>query len=84
MVLYSSFAGPALLLTFIIARAVIQQHISPVREHAFTVGIFSVIAILSDPLSVYAIAIVFAFLYLKNIRWGLRVTWITGGGLFIF
>lgn len=84
MVLYNSFAGAALLLILIAILAILQQRTSPDWKHWLTIGLFSVISILSDPLSVYAIAIAIVFLFTKKPVWGMKVSLIIGGVLLLY
>jgi hypothetical protein len=64
-VLYNVFAGVALLVIFSIVLAVVTGKITPTRKHGIALGIFSFIAILSDPLSIYPVFITAIFLLFK-------------------
>lgn len=84
MVLYSSFAGAALLLIFITILAILQQHTLPGWKHWLIIGLFSVISILSDPLSIYAVAVALFFLFTKKPVWGMYVGLVIGGLLSLY
>lgn len=84
MVIYSSFAGVSLLLILITILAILQQRISPSWKHWLVIGLFSVISILSDPLSVYAVAIAMFFLLTKKPVWGIYASLVIGGLLLLY
>jgi hypothetical protein len=64
MVLYNVFAGVALLVVFSIAFSILTKKVSASKKHGITLGIFSFIAITSDPLSIYPLFITALFLLL--------------------
>ncbi len=84
MVLYNSFAGVSLLVVFILVLALLLQRTAPSWKHWFIIGIFSIISILSDPLSVYAVGIALVFLLIKNPQWGIKTGLIITGGLSLY
>lgn len=71
MVLYNSFVAPSLFLIAAVTLAILQGKTKPSHIHWVALGLFSAISILSDPLSVYPIGTAFAFLFVKNPRWGI-------------
>ncbi|MBK8049257.1 MAG: hypothetical protein IPK16_20365 [Anaerolineales bacterium] len=62
LVLYSGFAGAALLAVFAITLAALVRRIKFTIWHGVAVGAFAAIAFLADPLSVYALVVSFGFL----------------------
>lgn len=70
LVIYSSFAAPALMLVMILVLAVLRDRINPGWKHWSVIGLFSVIAFLSDPLSIYAVTLMLVFLFSKKLQWG--------------
>lgn len=84
MVLYNSFASAALVLVLLTTMVLLQQHIVPNWKHFLIIGVFSVIAFLSDPLSVYAIAIAVIFIFTKKPTWGIYVGLVIVAGLSLY
>jgi hypothetical protein len=62
MILYSVFAGTSLLVVFGVVLMICLGHSKIEWKHSLTIGLFSTIAFLSDPLSIYAILVVIIFL----------------------
>lgn len=69
MVLYNSFTGAAIWLVFITTLALLGEHSTAGWKHWLTIGAFSAIAILSDPLSIYAVALALLILLIKKPVW---------------
>lgn len=65
-ILYSPFAASAVFVVFILTFRSIYKEFPANKKIAIVQGIFSIIALLSDPLSVYAIGTALVFLLLKN------------------
>jgi len=84
LVLYSVFSGISLFLVFIIVLAIIQDNVTPGWNHCVVIGCFSLIAIFSDPLSVYAVFIAMLFLFFKTIENGIRTSLIILSGVAIY
>lgn len=84
MVLYSSFAGAAVLIIFITIVVILQQRVVPSWKHWLLIGLFSIISILSDPLSVYAVGVALVFLFTKRPIWGVYVSLVIGAGLLMY
>ncbi len=84
MVLYSSFTGAAIILIFILIVAILQQRITPDWKHWLFIGIFSLLAILSDPLTIYAVGIALIFLISKKPMGGIYVSLVIGAGLLMY
>jgi hypothetical protein len=61
MVLYSIFGGISLVVIFSITLAVIGGQLNETWKPYGVIGVFSIIAVLSDPLSVYAVGIAIVF-----------------------
>ncbi len=74
MVLYSSFSGVSLAIVFIVTLAVIQQQININWRHMFAIGVFSLISIFSDPLSIYAIVVALVCLLINDVKYGVLTT----------
>lgn len=84
MILYNAFAGTALVVIAIIVLAILQQRVTPNWKHWLTIGIFCTIAFLSDPLSVYAVAIALALLFTKRPAWGMSAGLVFIGSLSLY
>ena len=84
MVLYNAFAGTSLLVVAVIVLAVLQQRVLLDWNHCVALGIFSLIAVLSDPLSVYAISIALFLLFTKKPLWGVNAGLVFVGGLALY
>ncbi len=68
LVLYTAFSGVALVVIFMIAVAILSKRITTGRKELLTLGVFAVIAVLSDPLAVYPILCALIFLALSPAR----------------
>jgi hypothetical protein len=84
MVLYSSFVGASLFLVLITVILVFQQRISPNWRHWLAIGTFSSIALLSDPLSIYAIAVMIILLFTKKPLWAINAGLVIGLGFSLY
>jgi hypothetical protein len=84
MVVYSSFAGTSLLVVLLITLLLLQQSVSPDWKHWLTIGFFSTVSFLSDPLTAYAILITLVFLFLKRPVWGIKSGLSIIGGLSLY
>ena len=85
LVIYSSFSAAALLMIFLISLTLFrQQDSSPGWKHWLLLGLFSAIALLTDPLSIYAVAITMLFLLAKRPVWGLKAGLVTTAFLLLY
>jgi hypothetical protein len=84
MSLYPPFASASLVVVFAITVAVLLRKVDLDWRRSLAVGLFSTIAILSDPLFIYPIAIALIFLLITNSRLGLVALLFTGAGLLLF
>ncbi len=85
MVLYHTFTAASLLVVFIAVLVLLQQrNSSPHWGHWLTIGLFSIIAILSDPFSAYAVGIALIFLFSKKPVWGIYPGLVVLSGLMLF
>lgn len=66
--LYSVFSGAALTVIFIVGVSILNRHLVAGIKDLATLGILSVVAILADPLSVYAVGCLLVFLALSSAR----------------
>ena len=81
--LYSSFCAPSILVIFCITLSVLQHKIKMNGKHSLAIGIFSVISLLCDPLSIYAIMISLFLLLTANPNKALKsIGYISVGFLF--
>lgn len=71
MFLYNSFSAAGLLVVFVVTFAILMDRRKPDWKHFTAFGFFSAVAILSDPLSVYAVGIAILFLLVKHFKVGL-------------
>ncbi len=62
MLLYNMFCGASLVVVFSVTLAIVSRKIDGNWKSILAIGLFSTIAILSDPLSIYAIAVTLIFL----------------------
>lgn len=69
MILYSVFSGISLALVFVVFLNLLYQKAAPRWVDYLTLVVFSAIALLSDPLSIYAIGLVFIFLFALPSGW---------------
>ncbi|HLF24910.1 MAG TPA: hypothetical protein VJG32_01130 [Anaerolineae bacterium] len=76
MVLYSNFAGVACAVVFSLVLSIATRSTASDRRYLLTLAIFSLIAILSDPLSIYGISLSIASLVFSKggIKHGATVT----------
>jgi hypothetical protein len=81
MVLYNAFCAPSILVIVAITMAGLQRQIDIDKRHACAIGVFATISLLSDPLSVYAIAVAILFLLSVNARHALMAVGIIAVGL---
>jgi hypothetical protein len=84
MILYFSFSSVSLVVVFAIVLAVLLHTVKADWRHSLAIGFFSTVAVLSDPLTIYAVAIALAFLLLTDRRQGLLAVLFTGAGLALF
>ena len=78
MLLYPGFAGTALVVVFATVVAILLRKVDADWSRSLAIGIFSTVAILSDPLSIYAVAIALAFLVIINWKQGMVALLCTG------
>lgn len=83
MVLYTSFAGVSLFVILLVMYAILDDTVMPGWKHWLTIALFSWIAFLSGPLSLYAILLSLAFLLLKHPASGLKTGLLLLAGLTI-
>lgn len=83
LIVYSSFAAPALMVIMILVLAVLRDRINPGWKHWSVIGLFSVIAFLSDPLSIYAVTLMLVFLFSKKLLWGSQTVLVISVGLIL-
>jgi hypothetical protein len=75
MILYSSFAGISLLVIYLVVISLCcKNYNTSKRAHLLTIAIFSIISLMSDPLSVYPITIAVIFLFMINKSWALKTS----------
>jgi hypothetical protein len=67
-VLYSNLSCVALSCVFVVTLAMLVRPTSPARKELLTLGGFSAIAILSDPLSIYAVSVLLLVLLVSRAR----------------
>jgi hypothetical protein len=84
MLVYSSFSGIALLGLLAISLAILQAKVSPRKSHWITMGVLSVIAVGSDPLSIYPVTVSILFLSLKKLEWGGKLFLIFLSGMMLY
>ena len=83
MLLYTSFAGVSLFVVLVVTYAILDEMVTPGWKHWSTLALFSWIAFLSGPLSLYAILVSLAFLLLKHPASGLKTGLLLLAGLTI-
>jgi hypothetical protein len=81
MLLYSPFCGASLVVVFAVTLAVILETTQADWRHSLAVGLFSAVALLSDPLSVYALSVALIYLLIKRRKEGLLALVFTALGL---
>jgi hypothetical protein len=72
MVMYAAFAGVSLFVVLILTLAILDETVRPTWKHYFILALFSWIAFLSGPLSLYAILLTLTFLLLHRPASGLK------------
>jgi hypothetical protein len=68
IVLYHGFAAGALVVVFAVVLAIVLESVEPGQKHYLVIGIFSSIALLSDPFTVYALGAAFLVLVASRSR----------------
>ena len=81
MLLYSPFCGASLLVVFAITLVVMLETTQVDWRHSLAVGLFSAVALSSDPLSVYALSVAFIYLVIRRRKEGLLALAFTALGL---
>jgi hypothetical protein len=82
LLLYSPFAGASLLVVFSVTMALVLNGAEEADwKQALAIGLFSVIAVLSDPLSIYAISVALICLIMWRRKQGLLALLFTAIGL---
>jgi hypothetical protein len=81
MMLYHAFSSVSLVVIFAIVLAVLLRTVNANWKHSLTIGFFATVAILNDPLTVYAAGIALAFLLVADRKYGLMAGLFTGIGL---
>lgn len=84
LVLYSSFAGPALLVVLAIVLAIVLEKAVPGRAHWLAVGIFALIALLSTPLAAAAVAVALVAMIGASRVFGIKAAIVVAAGLALF
>ena len=81
LLLYFSFSTVPLVVVFAIVLPVLLRTVKADWRHSLAIGFFSTVAILSDPLAVYPVAIALAYLLVTDRKQGLMAVLFTGTGL---
>jgi hypothetical protein len=81
MILYHAFSSVSLVVVFAIVLAVLLRTVNANWKHSLTIGFFATVAVLNDPLTVYAVGIALVFLLVTNPKHGLMAALFTGIGL---
>jgi hypothetical protein len=84
MILYHAFSSASLVVVFAIVLAVLLGEVDADWRYCLAIGVFSTVAILSDPLCVYAVAIALVYLLITERKQGLMAALFTGGGLAVY
>jgi hypothetical protein len=84
MLLYPAFAGASLTVVFATVVAILLQKVDADWSRSLAIGFFSTVAILSDPLSIYAVTIALGFLVITNRKQGIVALLCTGAGLLAY
>jgi hypothetical protein len=84
MILYHSFSSVSLVVVFAIVLAVVLDTVDANWRHSLAIGLFSTIAILSDPLTIYASAIALIYLLVSDRKQGLMALLFAGTGLALY
>ena len=84
MLLYFSFSTVPLVVVLAIVLAVLLRTVKADWRHSLAIGFFSTIAMLSDPLAVYPVAIALVFLLVTDRKQGFMAVLFTGAGLALF
>ena len=66
LVLYSMFCSAALVVVFSVTLAIVSDNVCVNWKHIVVIGVYATIAMLSDPLSIYAIGIALFFLAVSS------------------
>lgn len=81
LVLYSPLCGASLVVVFAVTLSLLLERAEADWKTPLAIGLFSVLAILSDPLSVYAISVALLYLLLKQRKQGALALLFTAVGL---
>ncbi|MEW5939867.1 MAG: hypothetical protein AB1750_09420 [Chloroflexota bacterium] len=84
MMIYPSFDGISLFVVFVLTLYTLQETLPPTWLHWLTIGAYSLIAFLSNPLSAYAIGITLIFLFIRKPAWELKAGTVIGVGLALY
>lgn len=84
LVLYSSFSGVSLGVVFLIVLSLLEKKQIPDWRHWVALGGFSAVAILSDPLCVYPVALAMLLLFITRPGWGMKAGFATGVFLAVY
>ncbi len=81
---YSSFAGVALFVVLLGTLRAFDEDFKPAWVHWLTIGLFSLVALLSNPLTIYAMAVALVFLFIHQRASACRAGLVIAMGLVIF
>jgi hypothetical protein len=84
MLLYHSFSSVSLVVIFALVLAVLLHKIQADWRHSLVIGCFAIVAFLSDPLTIYPVAIALVFLLVTDRKPGWMAVAFTGIGLAVF
>ncbi len=84
MLVYSSFSSIALVGILIIVFSMIKQRSKSGKHQWLILGFFSLIALGSDPLTIYPVCLTMIFLIIRNYRLGLKTIGVIFGGIIIY
>jgi hypothetical protein len=66
MLLYNMLCASSVAVVFSVTLCIVGREVNATWKHVLTIGVFSAVAVLSDPLSLYAIVIAFVFLCVSS------------------
>jgi hypothetical protein len=81
LILYFSFSTVSLVVVCAIVLAVLLRTVKADWRHSLAIGLFSTIAVLSDPLTIYPVAIALAYLFVTDRKQGFMAGLFLGAGL---
>lgn len=84
MLLYHSFTGTALIVVFVMVFSILQKKIEPGFNSHLIIGVFTTIALLSDPFTIYPLAVAGILLLIAHTQAGLKTGLVILAFLIIF